>query len=107
LSAVAGAILVLGATLSLVQIWVALIAFAAIFWHDRKHAMQIARDMVLPFAIGAIAIVIAVWIATGWNIPVTLLAVSRRWSQLQNTFAMERAIWYVIGLPIFILFLSP
>jgi len=107
LCALGGMILVGGAVLSLVQIWVALIALGAILWHDRGHAMGSARDTILPAAIGAVAFVAAVWLATGWNIPLTLFAVSRRWSQLQNAFVMDRAIWYAIGLPIFLLFLSP
>jgi hypothetical protein len=43
----------------------------------------------------------------GWNIPLTLWVVARRWGEIQKTFAMSRGIWYLIGLPIFLLFLSP
>jgi hypothetical protein len=106
-SAGAGVILILGAVVSLVQIWMALIMLAAVLWHDRHRIVAVARDSLLPFALGAIITCIVVYLATGWNIPLTLWAVSRRWSSLQGTFAMNRSTWYVIGLPIFLLFVSP
>ncbi len=42
-----------------------------------------------------------------WNIPRTLLGVSHSWTAIQKTFNMNRAVWYAIGLPMFLLFLSP
>ncbi len=103
----AGIVLILGAVMSLVQIWIALITLAAVMWHDRRRVRAVLRDCAGPFALGAVITCLVVYLATGWNIPLTLWAVSRRWSSLQATFAMNRSTWYLIGLPIFLLFLSP
>lgn len=103
----AGVVLILGAVMSLVQIWMALITVAAVTWHDRRRIAAVARDCVGPLALGAVITCLVVYLATGWSIPLTLWAVSRRWSSLQGTFAMNRSTWYVIGLPIFLLFVSP
>ena len=103
LAALAGAILVIGATFSLVHIWVALAAFAATLWHDRHGTLK----NTIAAAIGTVVVVAAVYVAIAWNIPATVLAVSRRWGEIQHTFAMNRTVWYFIGLPIFLLFLSP
>ena len=114
LTAVAGALLVIGVIFGLVHIWVALIGLCSTTW----DTLRSGRDEVpsalggmakhtISAALGAAAIVAMVFIAIGWNIPATLLAVSSRWSELQKTFDMNRAIWFVIGLPIFLLFVSP
>jgi hypothetical protein len=103
LAALAGAILVIGSTFSLVHIWVALATFAATRWHDRRDIVK----NTIAAGVGAAFVIIATYLAIGWNIPGTLLAVSRRWGEIQHTFTMNRTIWYLIGLPIFLLFLSP
>lgn len=107
LAAVAGAALLVGLTLSLSHAWVALAALAATLWHDRARLGTVALRGVLPAAAGAAAVVLLVYLAIGWNITATLLAVARKWTALQPTFQMNRAVWYLIGLPIFLLFLSP
>jgi hypothetical protein len=114
LTALAGALLVTGATFGLVHIWVALIALCATTWESSRSGRdELRRGLgavaphMISAALGAAAIIVMVYIAIGWNIPATLLGVSSRWGELQKTFDMNRAIWFVIGLPIFLLFLSP
>jgi hypothetical protein len=107
LAATAGALLVIGSTLSLVHIWVALAAFAASAATSRHNRRVLLTRAAGPATAGALLAVLLVYLATGWNLPATLWAVSRRWSELQRTFTMNRPAWYVIGLPIFLLFVSP
>lgn len=114
LSALAGALLVVGSVFGLVHIWIALAALAATIWQDlrlpRDAKQRVARTIaryVLAAAMGAAAVVVAAYVLIGWNIPSTLMAVSSRWGELQKTFDMNRPIWFIIGLPIFLLFLTP
>jgi hypothetical protein len=111
LAALGGAILTIGTTSGLVHIWVALIAVLATLWQgwaerDRRAMLSVLWNALAAAAGGAFVCAIA-YATLDWNIPRTLLAVSRRWTSLQSTFAMDRAVWYLIGLPIFLLFLSP
>jgi hypothetical protein len=103
LALLGGGILTVGCTSGLVHIWVALIAVVATVW----QSWRAVPCMVGAAAIGGAAVCALAYVTLDWNIPVTLLAVSRRWTSLQSTFAMNRAVWYLIGLPIFLLFLSP
>jgi hypothetical protein len=103
LAVAAGALLVLGSIFGLIHIWVALAVYAATAWQARRVLLR----PTLHAALGAAGVVVVIYLAVGWNIPWTLIAVWRRWSEVQHTFTMNRAIWYVIGLPIFLLFLSP
>jgi hypothetical protein len=110
LAALGGAILTIGATSGLVHIWVALIASAATLWQawrDGKGAMRRVLLNAAAAATGGLAICAIAYLTIGWNIPVTLLGVQRRWTELQSTFNMSRPIWYAIGLPIFLLFVAP
>ncbi len=103
LAALAGMIFVIGAIFSLVHVWVALIMVAAVIWEDRHLPWR----GILALACGAMVVAGIVYLAIGWNIPATLLAVSHRWSEIQKTFDMSRPTWFAIGLPIFLLFLAP
>jgi hypothetical protein len=102
-SGISGAFLVIGATLGLIHFWIAAAMIAATVWHDRKIPVK----QMGAFAIGAIAVVAMVYLAIGWNIPATLLAVARRFAQVQKTFQMNHLIWFGIGLPLFLLFIAP
>jgi hypothetical protein len=109
LAALGGAILTVGATAGLVHIWVALIAFMATAWDAWRTRAGLTMVLVNAFAAGAgaLAVVSAAYFVLDWNIPRTLVAVSGRWTEIQKTFDMNRAIWFAIGLPIFLLFLTP
>jgi hypothetical protein len=109
MAALGGAILTIGSTAGLVHIWIALIAVTATLWQamaDRSGLRTIVFNSTAA-AVGGITTCLAAYLTWGWNIPGTLLAVSSRWSELQNTFDINRPIWFAIGLPIFVLFLSP
>ena len=110
LAALGGAILTVGATAGLVHIWVALVAVAATAWQawsDRRRSLTMLPVNAFAAAAGALAVIGAVYFLVGWNIPTTLLSVSGRWGEIQKTFAMNRAVWFAIGLPMFLLFLAP
>ena len=111
LAALGGAILTVGATAGLIHIWVALIVFAATAW-DAWRSRQVTMLLVNAFAAGAgaLAVISAAYFVLDWNIPHTLLAVSRRFARVQseNIYPrMNRTTWFLIGLPIFLLFLAP
>jgi hypothetical protein len=108
-AALGGVVLAIGCTTGLVHIWVALIAALAVLWEswrDRLALTSLFRNA-LAAAAAVLLVCTAAYITVGWNIPLTLLSVSRRWTELQATFDMNRRVWYAIGLPIFLLFLSP
>ena len=119
LGALGGAILTVGATAGLIHIWVAIIAVIATVWDAwASRATGATRSaggagftmlLVNGFAagVGALAVISAAYFVLDWNIPLTLVAVSQRWTEIQKTFDMNRAVWFAIGLPIFLLFLTP
>jgi len=102
LCGLAGALLVIGSTFGLIHIWVAVAVLLATYW-QRQPLLK----PTLAAISGGLFIVLLAWLALGWNIPLTLWSVARKWSEIQKTFEMSRPIWYLIGLPIFLLFLSP
>ena len=106
-SGLAGVALLIGSTFSLIHIWVAAAALLATLWHDRADRKAVLVKGVVPAAVGAVLVIVAARIALDFNIPLTLWTTQKRWSEIQKTFTMNRAAWYAIGLPIFLLFLSP
>ena len=108
LAALGGAILTIGCTAGLIHAWVALAALAATLWQSRadRNPRPVLRN-VLAAAVGGAVVCAVAYFTIRWNIPRTLWAVTRRWTELQGTFDLDRATWYAIGLPIFLLFLGP
>ncbi len=105
-----GMALVVGLAFGLIHFWIAMAVLMACLWQGARDGClrHVGLECALPAAIGAILVVIAAWIFLDWNIPVTLLAVARRFSSLQSeAMHYNRAAWFLIGLPIFLLFLSP
>ena len=110
LTALSGALLLIGSLIGLIHIWVAFAAFAAVTWHvlrTRESSARLIVRTLLPAAAGAALVVLACYVAIGWNAPATLLAVQRRWTQVQPTIAVNHTLWMFIGLPIFLVFTSP
>ena len=110
LAATSGALLMVGSIIGLIHLWVAFAAFAAVSWHvlrTREPIVRFVLRTLLPAAGGAVLIVLACYIAIGWNPLTTLLAVQRRWTQVQPTIAVNHTLWMFIGLPIFLVFTSP
>jgi hypothetical protein len=102
-------VLAIGSTAGLVHFWGALFAVVAVVWESWGERLAVASLIrnALGAALGGIIVCGIAYLTIGWNIPLTLLAVSRRWTELQRTFDMNRGVWYAIGLPIFLLFVSP
>jgi hypothetical protein len=86
-----------------------MIAVIATAWDAWRTRAGVTMILVNAFAagVGALAVIAAAYFVLDWNIPTTLAAVSARWTEIQKTFDMNRAIWFAIGLPIFLLFLAP
>ena len=110
-AALGGAALAIGSTFGLVHIWVALAAFLTTAWdamaqRDGRCGMRLLVNSTSA-ATGAALVCLIAYATLGWNIPSHLQAVYQRFGPLQETFTMSRPIWYLIGLPIFLLFLSP
>ena len=109
LSALAGALLMVGMVMGLIHLWVALAAVLATGWDEWRMACVKGWLMrqVLPAAGGAGALVAVVYLTIGWNMPATFLAVNRRFAEMQQINPANRTLWFFIGLPLFLLFLSP
>jgi hypothetical protein len=110
-AALCGALFTIGCTSGLIHIWVAGIAVLATLWQstaksDRRTWIRLGWN-VLGAAGGVIVVCMIAWAALDWKIPLTLLAVSRKWNDANAAIVRSRPIWFVIGLPIFLLFLSP
>lgn len=105
LATVAGAVLVVGLCFGLIHLWIAIAALAATAWEEKNRRRVI--QYIFLAAAGALAVVGVVYLAIGWNIPGTLWAVSRRYADVQKTIHVNHVLWFFIGLPLFLLFLSP
>lgn len=109
-TAVSGGVLVIGAAWGLIHVWVALAALVATAWNVWRErepvGAAVTRYLVAP-ATGAVVVALAIYLATGWNVVGTLLAVSRRYGEVQQWIRYDRRLWFWIGLPLFLLFVSP
>ncbi len=107
----AGAIGVVGATIGLIHIWIALAMVIATAWEgwvsrERGGIKRLTANGTAALA-GAAAVLIGAYVSIGWNIPLQTFAEIRRFEGLQETFERNPAIWFAIGLPSFLLFTSP
>ena len=110
LAAASGAVLTIGMTMGLIHLWIAATALLATAWDDwreRRLTIRWMMRLVLPAAAGAIAVVLAVYFVSGWNMLPTFLLVTRRFGQIQRSLALSQTIWFFIGVPIFLLFVGP
>lgn len=104
MGAVAGLALGAGLVVGLIHVWVAAAVFCATAWAGG------VRSVLRP-AIGA-AVGAALWflilrLTLGWNAPHTLWLVYRRFKDIQPVICPNPRVWFMIGLPIFLLFTSP
>ncbi|WP_428937170.1 hypothetical protein [Fontivita pretiosa] len=110
LSLLAGMLLVVGLVFGLIHFWIALAALSATLWialRQKRSLWYTFRRHVLPAISGCLLVVVIAFPALGWNIPATLLGVAQRFAQIQHTIRYSRPLWFFIGLPLFVLFLSP
>jgi hypothetical protein len=106
LAAMFGAITILSATIGLIHIWIAVVLVVACMW-QAKSPKHFAIRQLLPAAAGSFATLLLIYLLFDWNVAKTLVTVWTRFSQIQKELALNRAIWFAIGLPIFLLFVSP
>jgi hypothetical protein len=104
-AALAGILLTIGLIFGLIHFWIALAILLATCWEI--GFLRTIRNLLFPAMIGAAIVIAAVYFTIGWNIPATLFAVARRFPAIQETFALDRSAWFFIGLPLFLLFVSP
>ena len=122
LAGLSGAILVLGMGWGMIHLWVAVAALGATIlreWTGKGDCPPDGFQGTVPFsgprlwrgvlgaAVGGLGVVVAVYLAVGWNMIATFWAVTRRYGQVQETIVLDRRLWVFIGLPIFLMFLSP
>jgi len=100
-----GIFLTVGLTFGLIHFWIALALLLATCWEI--GFLRTIRNLLFPALIGAAIVIFTVYFTIGWNIPATLFAVARRFPAIQQTFALDRSAWFFIGLPLFLLFVSP
>jgi hypothetical protein len=103
-----GALLLVGAICGLIHFWVAVAALAASVWqawsdgrlrHVLKHAVAAT--------IGFFLLAGLIYFASGWNSIATLIATGRLYNKVKNTIGINETLWLFIGLPIFLLFVTP
>lgn len=105
LSTAAGALLVIGSAFTLLSLWIALAMLIACLWQE-PFVPRVLRN-VLPAVLGAAIALILSYVLFGWNMLATVWTLSRHFDRIQRELAFDRSLWFVIGLPIFLLFLSP
>jgi hypothetical protein len=100
----------IGLAFGLIHLWIAAAALTATAWQDwrqRAISQRWLLRLALPAAGGVVAVVALVYFTVGWNMPATLVAVTRRFGQIQRELALSKTIWFFIGVPLFLLFVSP
>ena len=111
-SAIFGVALVAGLTMGLIHFWVAFALAAFTLWEaSTQRGLLGIRDALRrqgsPAIISSTVFIAAVYLGCGWNIPSTLLAVATRFNEIQPTLNLNHGLWMFIGLPIFLMFVSP
>lgn len=100
----AGLFLVAGAVCGLIHLWVAAAVFVATAWTGGwRSVLRPAAGAVVGAALGFALLRVTL----GWNAPHTMWAVYRRFKEVQPIIYPHQKLWFVIGLPIFLLFVSP
>lgn len=105
-----GAAAVVGALLSLVHIWIALIAVTATIWHAGRSSERHRRILtvsLLPAAASAVVVSLIAYLSIGCNIPVILFATARRYMELQQDVLISPFYYNLLGGGIFLLFIGP
>jgi hypothetical protein len=100
----AGLVLVAGAVCGLIHLWVAAAVFAATAWAGGWRSVL---RPAIGAVVGAVLAFVFLRLTLGWNAPHALFAVYRRFKEVQPLIYPHQGLWFVIGLPIFLLFVSP
>jgi hypothetical protein len=104
----AGALLVIGTAWGLIHIWVAgaALVLRILDCGMRNGKRGFVRDLGSA-VVGAIVVLVGVYLLIGWNMVGTFWAVGRRYEEVQHWIKNDRELWFFIGLPLFLLFVSP
>jgi hypothetical protein len=107
---VAGGLLMVGMAWGLIHLWVAVAAWVATAGYLIRRWMpwgEMAVRTLLAPAAGALVVVGLVYLVCGWNMVGTFMAVAQRYEEVQRWIPYDRGLWFRIGLPLFLLFVSP
>ncbi len=111
--AAAGASFVVGASFGLIHAWILLIVACTTLWdacrvgEARANAVRWLVRCAMPAAVGGGLASVVYYIAADWNIPRTILAVGRRYGQIQEGVIADPLWMTAYGLPLFLLFAGP
>ena len=108
-TALGGALLLVGAICGLIHFWVAVAALAASLWQawsDGRFTRVVLKHA-LGATIGFLVLALVIYFASGWNCIATLMATGRLYNKVKNTIGINETLWLFIGLPIFLLFVTP
>jgi hypothetical protein len=104
----AGALLLVGAICGLIHFWIALPALAASVWQAWSDGrMRGVLKHAVAATIGFLLLALLIYLACGWNSISTLIATGRLYDKIKNTIGINETLWLFIGLPIFLLFVTP
>jgi hypothetical protein len=108
-TALGGALLLVGAICGLIHFWIAISALAASAWQswsDGRFKRDVLKHIVAA-TVGFLLLALIIYFAWGWNSISTLIATGRLYNKVKNTIGINEKLWFFIGLPIFLLFVTP
>lgn len=108
-TALAGALLLVGAICGLIHFWIAIAALGASLWQswsEGRFKHEVLKHVVAA-TLGFLLLALVIYFACGWNSIGTLIATGRLYNKVKNTIGINETLWLFIGLPIFLLFVTP
>jgi hypothetical protein len=105
LAFLSGILLAIGAASGLIHFWIAACVFAIVAWES--GIARTTLGLAIPALAGLLVFVFLVDLAIDWNLFRTWYAVLVRFGEIQQTFAIDRVVWFFIGIPLFLLFVGP
>lgn len=106
----AGVVLAVALLFGLVFVWVLAIVAAATLWHALGTGGRVrgwVMHCAVPGVCGAMGIVVLLYVALGWNIPLMTYRIGVRYGQIQEGVITDPFYWMLLGLPMFLLFVGP
>jgi hypothetical protein len=107
LAAGAGAAFALATMVSLVHVWLAAIALAAVLAVELPQPWPLVKRLVFPAIAGAVAVCGVAYATCGVNIPATVIAVARSQAAVTRGAGAMPWLWQCLGIPLFVLFAGP
>jgi hypothetical protein len=108
-TAIGGAVLLVGAICGLIHFWIAIAALAASGWQAWSDGdlRRVLLKHVTSATLGFLLLAGLIYLISGWNCLSTLVATGRLYDKVKNTIGINETLWLFIGLPIFLLFVTP